>query len=216
LASDNSKGNISVLENRRILLIVSGGIAAVNVPIYVNVASGSATLNAVQCGYPNVSSSSVTLGVTPGVVDSWIGNVTASDFSNLHSAPNPGPATLVSALGVTVTGLAHVAMNNTSPTPVTFSYSQIQAQTPQTVSTTSYTSSLVSQLLGNLTLNVSVGGLGIGLPSALTQQVGNILAAQTTALDQVLAGILQTVGIGIGQADVWVTGVRCDGAVLVN
>jgi uncharacterized membrane protein len=197
-------------------LLGSGGIAAVNVPIYVNVASGSATLTAVQCGYPNVSGSSVTLGVTPGVVDSWIGNVSASDFSNLTSAPNPGPATLVSALGISVTGLAHVAMNNMSPTPVTFSYSDIQAQTAKTVSTTSYTSSLVSQLLSSLTLNVSIGGLGLGLPSTLTQTVGSILSAQTAPLDQVLAGILQTVGIGIGQADVWVTGVRCDGAVLVN
>jgi uncharacterized membrane protein len=40
----------------------------------------------------------------------------------------------------------------------------------------------------------------------------NLLASDTAALDQVLA----TLGVGIGQADVWVTGIRCDGAVLVN
>ncbi len=192
------------------------GISSVTVPIYVNVASGSATLNAVQCGYPDISTSSVTLGVTPGVVDSWIGNVSAADFNNLTQAPQPGPATLVSAPGLSVTGLAHVAMDNTSPTPVSFSYGEIEAQTAQTVSTTDYTSSLVSQLLGSLTLDVSVAGLGIGLPSTVTQTVGDILAAETTPLDQLLASILATVGVGIGQADVWVTGVRCDGAVLVN
>jgi tight adherence protein G len=197
-------------------LLGTGGIASVKVPIYVNLASGSATLNAVQCGNPSISNSSVTLGVTPGIVDSWIGNVTASDFSNLSTAPQPGPATLVSAAGISVTGLAHVAMNNMSPTPVTFSYSDIQAQTGKTVNTTSYTSSLVSQLLSSLSLNVSVGGLGLGLPSVLTQTVGNIISAQTAPLDQVLSSILATVGVSVGQATVWVTGVRCDGAVLVN
>ncbi len=198
------------------LLGTGGGIAAVNLPIYVAVASGSATLNAVQCGYPNVSTSSVTLGVSPGVVDSWIGNVSASDFANLNRAPDPGPATLVSLPGIAVTGLAHAAMNNTAPTPVMFSYGDIQAQTAKTVSTTSYTSSLTSQLLGSLSLNVSVGGLGLGLPSVLGPAVESVISGETASLDQLLASVLATVGIGIGQADVWVTGIRCDGAVLVN
>jgi len=28
--------------------------------------------------------------------------------------------------------------------------------------------------------------------------------------------VLSSLGVGIGQADVWVSGIRCDGAVLVN
>ena len=194
----------------------TGGITSVNLPIYVNIASGSATLNAVQCGYPNVNTSSVTLGVTPGVIDSWIGNVSTTDFTNLSSPPNPGPATLVSVPGISVTGLAHVAMNNMTATPVSFSYSDIQAQTGKTVSTTSYTTSLMTQLLSSLTLNASILGLGLGLPSDVTQSVSSILTPEMTTLDQLLASILSTVSIGIGQATVWVTGVRCDGAVLVN
>jgi len=31
----------------------------------------------------------------------------------------------------------------------------------------------------------------------------------------VLNSALQTLGVGLGQADVWMLGVRCDGAVLV-
>lgn len=203
----------------RLLLTVTldgGLIGSVTVPIYVAVATGSATLNALQCGRPDVNSSSVTLGVTPGVVDSWIGSVSASDFYNLSKAPAPAPALLVSAPGVSVTGLAHVTISNTLPTPVSFSYSEIENATPQTVNTTQFTSSLISQLLGSLTLNASVSGLSIGLPSVVTQSVGNIIGAQTAPLDQLLTNILGTLGVGIGQATVWVTGLRCDGAVLVN
>jgi uncharacterized membrane protein len=158
----------------------------------------------------------VTLGVTPGVVDSWIGNVTPSMFSSMSSPVNPGPATLVSAPGLSITALAHVAMNNMSATPVTFSYADIQSQTMKTVNTTNYTQSLTTQLLNNLTLNVSVAGLGLGLPSTFNQALINLISPETAAIDQLLASVLQTVGVAIGQANVWVTGLRCDGAVLVN
>ena len=203
----------------RILLIAQlqgiAPIASVTVPIYISLANGSATLNALQCGSPDISTSSVTLGVTPGVVDSWIGNLTSSDFSNMTTAPQPGPATLVSASGITVTGLAHVAMNNMSPTPVNFTYSQIQSRSPQTIGTTNYTS-LVQQLLSSLNLSVSIGGLSLGLPSGLTQTVSTIVSAEAAPLNQLLANVLATAGVSIGQATVWVTGIRCDGAVLVN
>jgi uncharacterized membrane protein len=180
------------------------------------VASGTATLDAVTCGSPDISNSTVTLGVTPGVVDAWIGNVSTANMTDFRSAPNPSAATLVNLVGLKVTGRAHTTISNSSPTPVSFRYNEIQAQTRKTVTTTSFTSSLLSKLLGDLSLDVSLGGLNLGLPSNAGSAVSSLIAAQTAPLDQFLASILATVGVGIGQADVWVSGVRCDRAVLVN
>jgi len=198
-----------------IQLLGTGPVAAVNLPVYVEVASGTATLNAVSCGYPNISTSSVTLGVTPGIVNAWIGNVTTADMNNFTTAPNPPPATLVNLGLITVSGRANAYMGNTTPTNVSFSYADIQAQTKKTVTTTNFTSSLTSSLLGNLSLNVTIIGLGLPIPG-LGATVAGILGGATSSVDQLLASVLQTLGVGIGQADVWVTGVRCDGAVLVN
>ena len=53
----------------RILLSYNWPAAArsgVNLPLYVEIASGTATLNALNCGRPNINTSTVTLGVTPG------------------------------------------------------------------------------------------------------------------------------------------------------
>jgi uncharacterized membrane protein len=187
----------------------------VNLPLYVEVASGTATLNSLSCGYPNVSTSSVTLGVTPGIIDAWIGGVSAADLNNFTTKPNPPPATLVNLGAITVSGRAHAGMGNTTPKSVTFNYSDIQSQTPQTVTTTNFTSSLVSSLLGDLALNVQVGPLGLPVPG-LGATVASLLAGATSPIDQLLATVLATLGVGIGQADVWVTGIRCDGGVLVN
>jgi uncharacterized membrane protein len=62
-------------------------IPSVTLPIYVALATGSATLNSLRCGYPDINTSSVVLGVTPGVVDAWIGNVSASQSRNFSQAP---------------------------------------------------------------------------------------------------------------------------------
>ncbi|MEO6381672.1 MAG: pilus assembly protein TadG-related protein [Nitrobacter sp.] len=198
-----------------IRLLGSGGVSAVNLPLYVEVASGTATLNAVSCGRPDVGTSSVTLGVTPGIVDAWIGKVSATEMTNFSVKPNPGATTLVNLGAVTVTGRAHAGMGNTTPTSVVFSYSDISAQTKKTVTTTNFTSSLTGSLLGDLSLTVNVGPLGLPIPG-LGGTVKGIIGGATASIDQVLASVLATLGIGIGQADVWVSGVRCDGAVLVN
>jgi uncharacterized membrane protein len=205
----------------RVLLSIrvlgSGSVAAVNLPVYIEVASGTATLSAVSCGHPNINTSTATLGVTPGIIDAWIGNVTAADMTNFTSKPNPPAATLVNLtpLPITVAGRAHAGMGNTTPTNVDFSYSDIQSGVKKTVTTTNFTSSLISSLLGDLSLTVNVGPLGLPIPG-LGATVAGILSGATSSLDQVLASVLATLGVGIGQADVWVLGLRCDGAVLVN
>lgn len=199
----------------QVKLIGSGTVSVVNLPVYVEIAAGTATLDAVACGYPDVSTSSVRLGVSPGIVDAWIGNVTTADLNNFSTKPNPPAAKLVDLGAVQVTGRAHATMANTAPTPVTFSYSDIQAQTKKTVDTTSFTSSLTASLLGDLQLAVQLGPLGLPVPG-LAPLVLSIIGGATHSVDALLAGVLQTLGVGLGQADVWVTGVRCDGAVLVN
>lgn len=198
-----------------IQLIGSGSVAAVNLPVYVEIASGTATLSALTCGHPNISTSTATLGVTPGIVDAWIGNVTTADLNNFTSKPNPPAATLVNLGLVSVTGRAHAGMGNTTATNVNFSYVDIQSMVKKTVTTTNFTSSLTSSLLGDLSLAVNVGPLGLPIPG-LGSTVAGIIGGATSSVDQVLASVLATLGVGIGQADVWVMGIRCDGAVLVN
>ncbi|MHC2244087.1 hypothetical protein [Bradyrhizobium elkanii] len=193
----------------------SGTVSAINLPVYVEVASGTATLSAVSCGHPNISTSQVTIGVTPGIVDAWIGNVTVADMTNFTTKPNPPPATLVNLGLATVTGRAHAGMGNTTPTNVNFSYSDIQSGTKKTVTTTNFLSSLTGSLLGDLSLTINLGPLGLPIPG-LGALVMSILNGVTSSVDQVLASLLATLGIGLGQVDVWVLGIRCDGAVLVN
>lgn len=203
----------------RILAIVnlvgSGSVSVVNLPVYVEVAAGTATLNKMSCGYPNIASSTVQLGVSPGIVDAWIGNVSSAEMTNFTTKPKPPAANIVDLGAIRVTGRAHATMANSAPTNVNFTYADIQAQTKKTVNTTSFTSSLTGSLLGDLSLSVQLGPLALPIPG-LGAQVASIISGATGSIDMLLNTVLQTLGVGLGQADVWVAGIRCDGAVLVN
>ncbi len=198
-----------------IQLVGSGAVSVVNLPVYVEIASGTATLDAVTCDYPNLATSSVALGVSPGIVDAWIGKVSVADMTNFSSKPNPPAAKLVDLGAIQVTGRAHATMANPAPTRVNFSYADIQVQTKKTVNTTSFTSSLTSSLLGDLSLSVQLGPLGVPIPG-IAPLVVSIIGGATGSIDTLLNAVLQTLGVGLGQADVWVAGIRYDGAVLVN
>lgn len=198
-------------------LTVPGLSTTVHAPLYVELASGTAQLSSVQCGSGDPTSASVTLGVTPAVVDAWIGNVSSAEFTNFTSAPNPGAATLLNLANVAkVSGLAHATITNLQPTPVSFSYSDILQATKKTTSTTDFISSLLYNLFGDLQLTVTALGLGLLVPAGLDQTVATTLASAATPIDQTLSQLLQTLGVGLGQADTWVGGVKCGAGVLVN
>ena len=206
----------------RLLLIIkllgSGSIAEVNLPLYVEVAPGTARLTALNCAFPDASASTMTLGVTPGVIDAWIGNVSVSDFNNYTSPPRPDKVALVDTPILSILGRAHVQVANMTQTPVTFTMSEINRQVKKTVGTTQFTQSLLAGLLNDLQLDISVLGglLNLGLGDLAGPLLYGILRGATPALDQLLVTLLNTLGVSLGQADVWGLGLRCDGAVLVQ
>ncbi|CAN7592277.1 pilus assembly protein TadG-related protein [Bosea sp. LjRoot237] len=198
-------------------LVGSGQASLVKLPLYLELASATARLTAISCGAGDITGARVTLGVTPAVVDAWIGEVSNAEFSNFSTRPNPPAATLLNLLGLAkVTGRAHVTISNTSETPVSFSYAEIQRVEKKTTSTQNFVASLLSRLVGDLELRVDLLGGVLGLPiPGLEGAVSGVIAGAAAPLDQVLTSLLNTLGIGLGQADSWVSGVRCGGAVLI-
>jgi uncharacterized membrane protein len=216
-----AEGAVVHTAQTRLLLTVqvagSPPAALVSLPLYLELAAGTAALSSIDCQSGSTTAASVTLAVRPALVDAWIGAVSQANFTNFGRPITPGPATLLNVIGLaSVSGRAHVTMTNGADTLQRFTAAAIQAGTPQTVSTTGFTSTLVSGLVGDLQLSVDVLGLGLGLPSGLDRAVAQTLQPVTQPLDQALAKVLATLGIGLGQADTWVTGSRCGGSVLVN
>ena len=197
-------------------LLGSGPAAMVRLPLYLEIAAATARLASVQCNPGDVSTSRVTLAVTPAVVDAWIGQVSMGEFTNFTSAPRPPAANLLNLAGLArVTGRAHATMTNLAETPVSFSYAEIQRGDKRTTSTQDFVASLLARLFADLDVRVETLGLGLGLPG-LDNAVTGVITGAARPIDQLINAVLATLGLGLGQADSWVSGVRCGGAVLVR
>lgn len=200
----------------KVKLLGSGILPAVTVPLYLEVASATARLSAASCT-PAGAAQSVTLDVTPALVDAWIGTVTPAAMANFSTAPSATSATLVTLAGIaSVSGRAHATMTNMQATPVTFSAQDISGQRKKTTSTQDFVTSLVSRLISDTQLTVIALGLPITVPLNLAGSVLGIIQAAAPSIDVLLDRTLQTLGIGLGQADTWVTGIDCRRSVLVN
>jgi uncharacterized membrane protein len=219
MAIDQAGASLHTAQIRLFLNITLGmvGTAAVQLPLYVEVGYGTASLASVACNALDSSSTQVTLNVTPGLVNGWIGNVTAANMTNFSSEPTPTTATLLNLLNIaTVTGRANATVGNVAPVPVTFSATDIANQTIKPSSTTDFVGALITSLVGNLSLQVNVIGLPILVPPGLTSSVSSVLSAAVSPVDQLVTGILQATGLSLGIADTWVTGARCSAATLAG
>jgi uncharacterized membrane protein len=187
----------------------------ITVPILVDLASGTSTLTSIACGDDPATDAVVGLSARPSVADLWIGEP-INGWTDFSSSPTVVPATLVEVpLVASITGSGHLAVTNVEDTPLEFTAAEIAAHEVETVSTTTPVTTAIASLLGNTTLEAHVLGLGIGA-GAISPLVATALAPVGPAVDPILMSILDTMGVGIGEADVTVNGVRCDGSVLVH
>lgn len=196
-------------------LIGTGAASAIELPLYVEIAPSTARLAAISCNGAGDTDASVSLGVKTGLVDGWIGAVSDTEFKDFTRAPNPKVAKLVNLPLLSVTGRAHANVSNLSEASVRFSSADIAARLKKTTSTKDFVAPLLEDLVKDLQLTVTPLGLGLPIPG-VSSLVTQTIAGSTSAVDTLLNRTLSTLGIGLGQADSWVTGVRCGGSVLVN
>ena len=208
---------------------LGGGISllAVNLPLNVEVAYAEAKLTDITCP-KGPSSINVSIAAHPGIASLHLANSNSSgfgDFSQPQSFTDAEIADvslkllLVNIPLIQVMGSAATAITNNSPTTLNFNATDIANKTVKTVSTRNISQSLTTSLVNNLSLSVNALGLGIDLTAllgAVKPAVVTVLNGVTAPVDDLLYNVLSALGVGVGQADVRVTGATCGRSVLVQ
>ncbi|MGY4725612.1 TadG family pilus assembly protein [Burkholderia pyrrocinia] len=197
----------------------------VNLPIYLQVGTGTAWLNSTRCG-PTQATSAVIITAQPGVANLCIGQppLDASgkiSLSSSYSCSSPGQI-----INANVLGLAQLtaSMSNVS-VPV---QGASQSHTFNGVSGTdanywtvnsnalgSALSSALSQLaVAKITANIGLGGVNLlSLPSTflstLLTFLTNLLGPLLSSLDAVLVPLLNLLGVQVGAATVHQISLSC-------
>ena len=190
--------------------------AGVNLPLWLDLAHAEAQVVGATCPSASAPHGSASIAVRPGVLKLALGAISDHSLNNFGGLPVVGSTRLVDVLLLKVDGTAMVEVAATQPANLNFSSANIAAGTIKTAGTTTPIASLAGSLLGSLDPVVSVLGIGLSPVGVIKQAVRNLLMPLAPTLDLTISGVLSTLGLGIGEADVRVYGVRCRGAVLVG
>ncbi|KAB2668225.1 hypothetical protein F9K77_21460 [Ochrobactrum sp. LMG 5442] len=193
----------------------------VNLPIAIDIASGEGELRNISC--PSGSTgANVTIAAKPGIVGIYLGEV--SSFSDLNRKPSVSKTSIAKVqlylLGLPI-GLvdldakAEVKLGEKT-TSLTFNYNDIQNKKIKTAYSNDLVSSLSSSLLKNIDIDLTLLKI-IKLPLGdVVGLLGVLLTPVAPVIDNLLFGILDLLGVKLGEADVQVTGVLCQRAVLTQ
>jgi uncharacterized membrane protein len=185
----------------------------VKLPLYVQVAHSEASVASAICPTSGNTWGSAVINARPGAAKIVVGEVT--NFNAFDKPTTESPTKLLTLLGIPITAFAKAEIAQLTPVPLSFSSSEIAARTVKTAKTTTILGSLLTTLLGNLQLG-GLLGLGSLLSGALVPALNVLLAPLGPALDPIITGLLDALGVSIGEADVQVYGVRCTHPVLVG
>ncbi|WKL56228.1 pilus assembly protein TadG-related protein [Asticcacaulis sp. ZE23SCel15] len=192
------------------------GVKALKLPVFIELASGEAKLASITC----TGSKSVTLSVRPSIGQVNIGEINVADLNNFKKTLTVNDATLVniSALGIPVisaTAKAQIKLGGETWKSQAFTAHDIKNHTIKTVKTDDAVQSLTQSLVDKVDLTVVLAGIKIKVGPAVSA-IGSLLSFAAPLIDGVLNTLLGTLGIGLGEADVQVHGLRCSGAALVS
>ena len=195
-------------------LTVTPPLLSLTLPVYIELASAKAALASLTCT-PGQDTPSVVLSVQPSLVDTWVGGVSSADLGNFASAPLVSPAPIATVLGLAaINGSAHTTIANATSSELRFTALDIANGTKRSSSTADLSASIAQGLAANLSL--ALGPNSVTVPALVAQAATQGISAAAPVLDTAINSVLTTLGLRVGEADAWVTGVRCGGGVLVN
>ncbi|MDD5363708.1 MAG: TadG family pilus assembly protein [Gallionellaceae bacterium] len=191
------------------LLPLLAGVLNVHLPLYVELAQGTAWLKSIECRSP-LDDSTVTIGATSGVAGVYIGELTNDAMTNRETEATVTPAKIVD-LGALLTITAKAAIELPGGAGDLEFNGPFDDQNTRRISGLE-TAGLFASLSNSLVLDT--GGalaelvdvllkflLGVGLEDLL-KIVLNALTPVLELLDAVLKPVLELLGLQLGYADV--------------
>lgn len=193
------------------------GIQVLTLPALVEMASAEAKVASLSCPAA-YDAQAVNLSVRPSVGRVAIGAIDKAKLNDFKHPLTVGQATLVDALLIKVKGRNEVNIGGQTWKPVRFSRADIEGRVVKTVATDDIGGATVASAIAGTELEIQLGGLlslGAGL-SGVKQALTPALAGLGNAADSLIGSIAALAGVGLGEADVRVNGLRCRDAALVG
>lgn len=194
---------------------VASPVGAIRVPIYAELAAAEARVSSVECRAPN-DEQTASLGVTPSLAELAIADLDGSSFTDMTSDLAFKPARFIDTALIKVEGSADVALGGSTEHEVEFTREDIDDGVRKVVGTDDILQTAAASMIEDISLQVRVLGLGLGSSaSAISAAVGTALTGAAPALDGLIDGVTNSLGVRLGAADVGVIDLKCGRPTIV-
>ena len=213
ISAQSSQIRIYAEINPTAVLSVLGQPVALQFPLYIEAASGQATVTSIACAGPDATSAQVGVTAQSGPASVSTADVdTTSLYQSTPLATQPAQVADVAGL-VNVTASGTEAITG-APQNLTFA-APFDSTNTQRVPLTDPLDTVMASALANTSFTVTA--LGVPFPSSVvTSQLGPILSAVAAPVDTLIDGLLKALGLEAAYMDVSVPYVRCSNPVLAQ
>ncbi|WP_300378022.1 TadG family pilus assembly protein [Henriciella sp.] len=218
--SDHSGGVASTAQARLFLETKLAGLDLlggdlVRLPLYLELAPAEATVSSVVCKSGRQAADRVDIDVTPGILTLRIADL-KSGIESVTRTQRFRPAEILDARLVRIKASAHSSMVSSEPTRLRYYSREIGSGEPKTARTQDVLGEALESAVRDLELDVDVAGLSLVSPKVVQKLVGGVLGEAVEPVDELVFNLTTALGLGLGEADVWVHDARCNRSVLVQ
>ncbi|PCD02553.1 hypothetical protein COC42_14185 [Sphingomonas spermidinifaciens] len=187
-------------------------LVSIELPLFVELASAEARLEGIECR-PNA----VTLAGRPGPGQVAIARIDPASLGTFTSPMALSDARLLDTLLLRVAGRATIDLGADEGFQTRrFDAAAIAEGTVQTLRSSAPVGGIAASLMQKVELKAkALGFLPVPL-DPVVRGVGAQLSLVAPVLDPVLMSVTGVLGVGVGEADLWVTGLRCGQPVLIE
>ncbi len=191
-----------------------GGLASVRLPLYVELASAEARLDAIDC--PEPTARSVTLGARTNPGTAAIARIDPATLDDFTTPVALHPAKVLDTLLLDVEAEANVRLGAAEDwQSVRFNEPDIEDGRVKTVESSSAVGGVAQSLTDSVTLTPVLAGIPLPVGGVLGA-VGGQLDLLAPTVDNLVNLVTGAAGVHYGEADLRVTGARCGVAALVG
>ncbi|WP_158085738.1 TadG family pilus assembly protein [Henriciella aquimarina] len=218
--SQEKRAIVSTVQTRLFLKASVGGDGLlsheiIHLPVHLEIASAEAEITNIVCRSGEKEPDRVDVAVRPGILTLRIADH-EDDIESFNDVPRFEPANILSTRLVNVRAQAQSKMVSSDWQTLRFYKDDIGSGTPKTVGSRDVLQEALESAVRDLELDVDLRIVSLASPELIGSIVGAVLAEAAKPLDDVLFNLTSVLGIGLGEADIWVHDARCNRAVLVQ
>jgi uncharacterized membrane protein len=210
--SSPESGPVTTAQLRLSIVVTVGGSgilsdSLIRLPVHIELASAEAVITGIDCRPGEAEPRRITVSASPSIARVRI--------ANAEGRGRFSPARIVNGRLLSVRAFADTRAADPEADILRFSRNDI-ANGPKTAETTDAIRGLLSSAVANLDFSIDVAGLSILSPRLVTAALSDLLESVSEPVDDLVFTTTAALGLGLGEADVWVHNARCSPAVLVQ